>query len=255
MLVDGARRQGRYPSVVESFSTLLRRGRVATGLSYQRIAELVGRSPATIRNWERARSTPTDPEVVVSLAAVLAISEKDMLSAAGLVANPAAGMFADLVAADLGPEVGEQADDTPGEPGRDATEEPEIDRVLETTDVSPSDPDPVSFVDEALKAAELSPKAEDVVLPQEARPEGGRSDAGQRPPRRTPPAAPRSPITVAATAQSTEPSYLEDVHQLMTYRVRAVLTVVLGIVLLLLLEWGLRGVGTSLKNVLGGFGP
>ncbi|NOY55470.1 MAG: helix-turn-helix domain-containing protein [Actinobacteria bacterium] len=252
---------------MESFSALLRRGRAATGLGYQRIAELVGRSPATIRNWERGKSRPIDPEVVVALAAVLDISEEELLSAAGLAVESPAGAFADLVPSDL---------------GQDALEEEKTEDVL---DESASDvPEPEELLDQSLPAAAaiatsvepetgheeqlawdtsepepaLPRPAEEVETVVAAEPEivsEGTQGASRLASHRPVPPAPRPAVLVPPTVATTEPSYLEDGRQMMTYRVRAALTVAVGALLLLFLEWGLRGLGASLKGILGGLGP
>jgi len=259
-------RAGNLP-VMESFSALLRRGRAATGLGYQRIGELVGRSPATIRNWERARSIPTDPEVVVALAAVLAISEEELLSAAGLVVDSPSGAFADLVPSDLG------TDDLEEERNGEALDEQprgtlqseklvEQGRHAAPTGVSSAERGPERTPQLAWDMSEPVPAAprsagevEPVVAVEPEAEPGGKSSAGHVAPRRPVPAAPRSAIPVPSTVRTTEPSYLEDGRQMMTYRVRAALTVAVGIVLLLLVEWGLRGLSISLKDLLGGLGP
>lgn len=44
-------------------------------MSVARFAELVGRSPSTIRGWERGRSRPGDPGTVGAVAAVLGVDE------------------------------------------------------------------------------------------------------------------------------------------------------------------------------------
>ena len=250
-------------SIMESFSALLRRGRAATGLSYQRIAELVGRSPSTIRNWERARSTPTDPEVVVALAAVLAISEEELLSAAGLVVDSPAGVFADLVPSDLGPDdledqetgdaLDEQAPDAHGEELKKLPDQGSHALPVGVPSVEPEAGSEPQLARETSESEPASPRAGGEVEPvvavePETEPEGKR-DAGHPAPRRPVPAAARPPVSVPSAAHTTEPSYLEDSRQMVTYRVRAALTVALGIVLLLLLEWGLRGLGASLKGL------
>jgi hypothetical protein len=55
-------------------------------MSPHRVAELIGRASGTVRAWERGRTVPSDPFVVSSLAAVLAINEETLFRAANL--NP-----------------------------------------------------------------------------------------------------------------------------------------------------------------------
>lgn len=68
----------------EDFGGLIRRHRERLGLSIARVAELVGRAPATVRNWERGRSVPSDVGLLSTIGAVLAIPEEELFEAAGL---------------------------------------------------------------------------------------------------------------------------------------------------------------------------
>ncbi len=67
-----------------SFGRTIRYRRTKLGLSQTKLGELVGRSATTIRAWERDRTTPNDPEVVVALAAVLGIDERVLFDKIGL---------------------------------------------------------------------------------------------------------------------------------------------------------------------------
>ena len=89
---------------METFATLVQQGREAAGLSYQRVAELVGRAPSTIRGWERGRSEPKDAEVVIALAAVLDLPEDVLLESVELSRSSSSigGSFSDLAPSDLG---------------------------------------------------------------------------------------------------------------------------------------------------------
>jgi transcriptional regulator with XRE-family HTH domain len=68
----------------QDFGGLIRRQRDQLGLSVNRVAELVGRAPGTVKNWERGRSVPSDPGLLSTIAAVLAIPESELFEAAGL---------------------------------------------------------------------------------------------------------------------------------------------------------------------------
>jgi transcriptional regulator with XRE-family HTH domain len=69
---------------MSDFGGLIKDARERLGLSPHRVAELIGRAAGSVRAWERGRTVPTDPLVVTSLAAVLAIDETELFRAAGL---------------------------------------------------------------------------------------------------------------------------------------------------------------------------
>ncbi|HJU80661.1 MAG TPA: helix-turn-helix transcriptional regulator [Acidimicrobiia bacterium] len=71
-----------------SFGDSIRRGRETAGLSQARVAQLIGRSPSTVRAWEQGRSQPSDSDSVAALAAVLGLDENNLLHKAGF--EPAA---------------------------------------------------------------------------------------------------------------------------------------------------------------------
>lgn len=65
-----------------SFGRTVRYRRAQLGLSQAKLGELVGRSTATIRSWERDKTRPTDPKVLGALSAVLDIDEKQLFGKA-----------------------------------------------------------------------------------------------------------------------------------------------------------------------------
>lgn len=67
-----------------SFGQLVKEQRIEMGLTQQRLADLVGRSPSTIRSWERDRATPNDEVVITSLADVLGIEAVILSELAGV---------------------------------------------------------------------------------------------------------------------------------------------------------------------------
>ena len=78
-------RLGKLPAVIHGdFGGTIKASRERLGLSQARVADLVGRTAATIRAWEHGKSTPTDPGTITSLAAVLALDEGDLLRSAGI---------------------------------------------------------------------------------------------------------------------------------------------------------------------------
>lgn len=66
-----------------SFGRTVRYRRTKLGLSQAKLGELVGRSTATIRAWERDSSRPTDPKVLAALSAVLGVDEKHLFDKVG----------------------------------------------------------------------------------------------------------------------------------------------------------------------------
>ena len=65
-----------------SFGRTVRFRRTKLGLSQAKLAELVGRSTATIRSWERDKTRPTDSKVLAALAAILGIDERQLFEKA-----------------------------------------------------------------------------------------------------------------------------------------------------------------------------
>ena len=65
-----------------SFGRTVRYRRTKLGLSQAKLGELVGRSTATIRSWERDKSRPNDPKVLSALAAILGIDERHLFEKA-----------------------------------------------------------------------------------------------------------------------------------------------------------------------------
>lgn len=66
-----------------SFGDFVRRAREHAGLTQSRLAQLIGKSPTTIRSWEHGRTNPSDPGAVTAMAAVLGLDENDLLGQAG----------------------------------------------------------------------------------------------------------------------------------------------------------------------------
>ena len=65
-----------------SFGRTVRYRRTKLGLSQAKLGELVGRSTATVRSWERDKSRPNDPKVLGALAAILGIDERQLFGKA-----------------------------------------------------------------------------------------------------------------------------------------------------------------------------
>jgi len=226
---------------METFATLVEQGRAATGLSYQRIADLVGRAPSTIRSWERGRSEPNDPEVVAALAAVLDISEDTLLGSVGLTrsVDSIGGKIEDIaepeaLSSEIKPALDSEPDSALPPPVHVQMDEPDLEAAQpsleqaqeeETSPAKPSD----ELIDEPTPIPRVSLRRVET--------------------HRT--AIPPQPMLLPAPQRS----YLEDRRQMTTYRIRALLTLAILVGLLLLVEWGLHGAGLSLKEALSGLHP
>lgn len=195
-----------------SFGRTVRYRRTKLGLSQAKLGELVGRSPMTIRSWERDKSHPNDPHVITALSAILGVDERSLFEKAGqrqpeLETSPTI----EQELASLSPD---SADTTEVEDGEEPTEsgsEPEVDPVPALSD----EPDPV-----AEAVGEIAPAY----------------------------VAPSEPYVVTtALPPAHESSYMEDRSQRQLYRVRNLATIVilaaLGIALLWAFTEGLGALG------------
>ena len=198
------------------FGTLIAEHRQRLGLSSARVGELVGRSPATVRGWERGRSQPDDPVVVSSLAAVLGIEESDLFVAAGMEPPRASTPFS--------------LEETLSTIAPTTSRPPSLESEPRVTDVAPAQGrsaashralnDSDSPLDKVRTALESLLEA-------------------WRQPSQRPQATTRTVGRSAATPKRRSMaslSYMEDVEQRWSYRVRSMLTAagigLLGIVLL-----------------------
>ena len=191
-----------------SFGRTVRYRRTKLGLSQAKLGELVGRSPMTIRSWERDKSHPNDPHVITALSAILGVDERSLFEKAGqpqpeLETSPTI----EQELASLSPD---SADTTEVEDGEEPTEsgyESEFDPVPALSD----EPDPVG---------EIAPAY----------------------------VAPSEPyVVMTALPPAHESSYMEDRSQRQLYRVRNLATIVilaaLGIALLWAFTEGLGALG------------
>jgi transcriptional regulator with XRE-family HTH domain len=201
-----------------SFGQTIRYRRTKLGLSQTKLGELVGRSASTIRAWERDKTAPNDTSVVVTLSAVLGITERVLFDKLGMTPPESeTNATVEEVLAELAPEP-EEAEET-------AISPPAEDR-------EPVEPTP---------ASEPLPPSDSAVEP---------TPAAEPPPPTDSPAEPAFAPTAEPYRVTTpvvpavEPSYIEDQGQRQLYRVRylatAVALVALGIALLWALDRGLE---------------
>ncbi|MFZ0627174.1 MAG: helix-turn-helix domain-containing protein [Acidimicrobiia bacterium] len=214
-----------------TFGRSVRYRRTKLGLSQAKLGELVGRSPSTIRSWEREKTTPTDNAVISALAAVLDLDERSLLEKAGLEKG----------AVEDQPTVEEAlASLAPTDVDIPETIEEEARIVASTEPVPPS-----TDVDSILESETFEHVEEE--MPDES---AGEPDADFEPfpvsspqtvgAMATQPApkpaylAPPEPFVYTAPTPAAEPSYVEDNDQRQLYRIRNLATFVLIVALILL---------------------
>lgn len=245
------------------FAELIKRRRITLGMNQASLAELVGRSASAIRSWERGAATPTDESVIRSLAAVLGVEETILRDAVGLPPD---------IPFDAPDQVGGDslaafAEEHGGQDLLSASEEAPVDLLLSDDDepghaIIPSVEEPEAGVDVEVEATQEAPG----LPPAVEEPGDGASEppdvpvaspgirrAGLIEPVRPTAAAVTSP-TVALPAdvkpvQPAERSYLDDPDQMMTYWIRAALTVAFAVFLVIVLFWALGRLGDSIGEV------
>ncbi|MDH3189083.1 MAG: helix-turn-helix domain-containing protein [Acidimicrobiia bacterium] len=194
-----------------SFGRSVRYRRTRLGLSQTRLGELVGRSAAAVRSWERETSIPSDPSVLQALAAVLGIETDVLFSKAGIEA----------------PEV---------------ETSPTVEQALETL----APPKPEGSVNsgqeglfDALQDRRGVGAEEDsgelISVGYTPIPPSGHAASVATAPGLTAPTG-QYVLTVPAPPVI-EPSYMEDESQRQMYRIRNLATLVLGVGLLVALIW------------------
>lgn len=208
---------------------MIRRGRERLGLSQARVAELVGRSPATVRSWEKGSSVPAEASVVTSLAAVLDLDEGTLFGAAGLpppVSERSLTLEESLAL--IAPAQREEA--PPALPDiREVWQEAPAAAPTPPSVYEPPPPAP------ALEAAVAPPEAGSPAVP--GRERGRRRAEQPRPATAAPPMA-RPPRVVLPSAPPAR-SYVEDPEQRLSYQLRGIYTLVGMALLLVVLVWAL----------------
>lgn len=212
---------------------MIRRGRERLGLTQARVAELIGRSPATVRSWEKGSALPAEASVVTSLAAVLDLDEATLFGAAGLqppVAERSLTLEESLAL--IAPASREET----------ASPLPDIGKIWQ--EPQPAAPAPAyqpPAPAPALEAALAGPAVVEPVPASVAAVPAATASVPVRDRRRRPAAAPTAPM--AAPPRVIPPpsqpvrSYLEDSEQRLSYQLRGVYTLVGLAVLLAVLVW------------------
>lgn len=214
------------------FGSLIAEHRERLGLSTSRLAELIGRAPSSIRAWEKGRSTPNDAVVVTSLAAVLGIDEVELFRAAGLPApehRPHASLEETLSS------IAPSAD-------------------TRQVDVEAMPDQPTAGARHARSSAESKLDGKDTVFDKfRSALEVVRSDAGAGGSEPDQPGARPAPPAAVPVPNGRKPtkalSYMEDVEQRWSYRMRAILTVAGVGLLVVVLGWASSELFSALGDV------
>lgn len=216
-----------------SFGRTVRYRRTKLGLSQAKLGELVGRSTATIRAWERDKSRPNDHHVLSALAAILAVDEQQLFEKA--------------------------------EVERPMVEEtnPTIEQILATLMPTPP-PEPLPLEDADENADFYEPLAEQERAEQErveqeraeqepaeptprreqAQPQRERELVGAGVPGPAYVAPPDPYVRTPPTPSLADLSYVEDISQRQLYRVRTLATLAASVVLFIAFIWAVgEGLG------------
>ena len=221
-----------------SFGRTVRYRRNKLGLSQAKLAELVGRSTATIRSWERDQTRPNDPKILGALAAVLGVDEHHLFDKAE-VDRPAAETSPTVEQAlatlsvrdDVSDELSELADeersDAEGEPSSSV-------RAHATLDPTPL---PVSVGDYTFDFdGEFGEGDMEVASQRELVGAGSMSPAFIAPPE------PYQQMPISPNFADV--SYMEDEAQRQVYRIRNLATVIAVLMLVIAFIWALgEGLG------------
>jgi len=216
-----------------SFGRSIRYRRTKLGLSQTRLGELVGRSSAAVRSWERDASIPTDVSVLHSLSAVLGIDREVLFEKAG-VGMPAVetSPTVEEVLGSLTPVEEKKLDEVPSHlPYEDleleALELEEAHEVEAAEDVEEN---------ELPTRARHEAPSPPVTVSVAAQPQPTPGPASGRRVALSPPTEPRYTYTAPAPPVL-EPTYMEDQSQRQLYRVRHLATLVLVVALIVLFVW------------------
>jgi len=224
-----------------SFGRSIRYRRTKLGLSQTRLGELVGRSSAAVRSWERDASIPTDVSVLQALSAVLGIDKEVLFEKAG-VGVPAVetSPTVEEVLGSLTPVEEKKLDGVPSLQYEDLealefeADDIEESFVFEAADDSEAVDD--FEEDEVPTRARHEAPSPPVTVSVAAQPQPTPGPASGRRVALSPPTEPRYTY-IAPAPPVLEPTYMEDQSQRQLYRVRHLATLVLVVALIVLFVW------------------
>lgn len=227
-----------------SLGELIRQQRAALGLTQARLAELVGKSPSTVRGWERDRSRPSNDASLSALAAVLGLSEEQVQRA--------------LWAPDGGiAEIGEPTPSLPETRPAPITEsvgvelttgyEPIVESDLAEEEIEVAEPGEVEPAEESVLSEPSSLEAEPPGFDEPPELETVVSDDLFHSPSPEPPArrfrfgelADGFRSAGVVSRRPRVPSYLDDPAEVRTYRMRMIMTAALIVFMIIVLLWAI----------------
>ncbi|MGD2101871.1 MAG: helix-turn-helix domain-containing protein [Acidimicrobiia bacterium] len=227
-----------------SFGRTVRYRRTKLGLSQAQLAELVGRSTATIRAWERDRNRPNDAKVISTLSAILGVNERRLFEKTDVTPPTPADAETPTVEqalAELSPPeetaledgVEDQAvsesqpsAESESDSGTEASPEPEPE----------SDPEPETLVVTGEDDASSDVAATESDVPQRPLVGTAQSPGYVAPPDRY--------VTTPVMPTLSDVSYMEDRSQRQLYRVRTLATLVALVALVVAFLWAVgEGLG------------
>lgn len=224
-------------------------------MSQAKLGELVGRSPSTIRSWERDKSSPTDASVLHALSAILGVDERSLFEKAGQEPPPEAetNPTVEEALATLNPEIGEIGEPPSSDEPLDSQDEASQDGLEPESGVEPeyqpavgaTEPDDPAGSDVTPAVEHTSDQDNDSVA----------VDGSDDPASPGYLAPPEPPFTTSPTPRLAEPSYVEDQGQRQLYRVRSLATLVVVVALTIAFLWalgeGLDAIGSWWDNFFG----
>lgn len=237
-----------------TFGRSVRFRRTKIGLSQTRLGELVGRSSAAVRSWERDASVPTDPSVLEALSAVLGIDKQILFEKAG-IGTPAIETSPTVeealgTLAPVPPSVSVAEPDV-GDPDRS---EPELE-IQYDGEADGSDDDSAEEFTLPLEEPVEEP-AEDLFEESDSQDDDASADLvalGALTTRQERPqvgfASPVESIVYTVPAPPVvEPTYIEDESQRQVYRLRNLATLVLAVGLIVMFFWAMSNGWSELNS-------
>jgi transcriptional regulator with XRE-family HTH domain len=268
-----------------SFPEFITARRREIGLTLGDVAASLGVSPITVSNWSNGDTKPK-PQNLVALAELLEVPPDELADMAGVTLKSAADgvnlLPADLIETadeaerplteetDVSEPIAEirlaEPDPIDEAPEVEPVGEPEAEVLIpeaevpipedfdaaadepdapdkEAAELEPEKPDPVEEAGDAVPAvvAAVAPVAQEAPAAEKA-PARTRRPGLRRPGGRAPAAAERQVTTLPLT-------YIEDPKQLMRYRIRWALTVVVLVIMFFVLLWASRELLSALSEV------